>query len=101
MKADDVKLRDAVEAARIEQQLRQSKRLEVTGRIEVMALADLKAALSPWTPARRIRVRALMDEIDADIRKLDAFRRDLALRLRLTSSAMQAAQAYAKAKSTN
>lgn len=101
MTGGDIKTREAAEAARIERKLRQSKRLEITGRVEVMAFADLKAAHSPWLSARRIRVRALLDEIDADLSELDQHRRDLALRLRLTNSAVQAAQAYTKAKTTN
>ncbi|WP_374367912.1 hypothetical protein [Dongia sp.] len=101
MTGDGIKARDAAEAARIEQKLRQSKRLEITGRVEVMAFAELKAARSPWLAARSIRVRALLDEIDADLGELDQHRRDLALRLRLTNSAVQAAQAYTRAKSTS
>lgn len=87
--------------AEIDRQLRQSRRIEVAAKSEIMSFAALQASLSPWTEARRLRMRVLADEIEADLRALERHRRDLTLRLRLNASAVQAARAYAKATGTD
>lgn len=81
----------------LDRQLRQSKRIELAARSEIAAFVDLQAALSPWAGVRRIRMRALADEIATDLRNLENHRRDLTLRLRLNASAVQATRAYARA----
>lgn len=86
-----------VERSEIDRLLRQSKRTELAAQSEITFFSELRLAQSPWAGARRIRIRALAVEIEADLRRLESYRRDLGLRLRLAASAVQAARAYAQA----
>lgn len=76
--------------------LAQAKQTETMAALEIRALMDLRSERSPWTLARQIRARGLLDELDTMIKSLHARRRDLQLRLKVMSHAVQAARTYAK-----
>lgn len=73
-----------------------AKQTEMMAMLEIRALTDLRSEKSPWTLARQIRARGLLDELDTSIKNLNASRRDLQLRLKVMSHAVQAARTYAK-----
>ncbi|WP_374652504.1 hypothetical protein [Dongia sp.] len=76
--------------------LAQAKQTETIAALEIKALLSLRSEKSPWTLARQIRARGLLDELDVGIKNLLARRRDLQLRLKVMSHAVQAARTYAK-----
>ena len=82
--------------ARLDRLLAQAKQTEVMVIVETRDLQRLRAERSPWTQAREIRARSLLGEIDDCLKILRDGRRDLLLRLKMMSHAVEAARAYSK-----